>query len=105
MAKEHRRDTRGVIYFLLAHDVSRVKVGFTTHFENRFRDLQSASPVKLEVLRVVEGSYHDEQTVMAVFHKYRLHGEWFIAAPPLMQFINSLVQGEKFSIEQIALAK
>lgn len=105
MAKEHRRDTRGVIYFLLAHEVARVKVGFTTHFENRFRDLQSTSPVKLEVLRVVEGSYHDEQTVMAVFHKYRLHGEWFIAAPPLMQFINSLVQGEKFSIEQIALAK
>lgn len=95
----------GVIYFIYAPDAKAVKIGFTTHLKQRLHKLQSTSPCKLELLAQVQGTFRTEQTIHAVFHDYRLHGEWFRSDKVVLDFIARLPNGKLFSPSQIALAK
>ena len=96
-----REDTRGVIYFLEAEGVSVIKIGFTENMQNRVSKLQLTSPVKLTLLKTVKGTLGTEQTLLRVFQKHRLHGEWFDADENLREFIRLLPEGKDFSPEMI----
>lgn len=91
----------GVIYFLEAEGIKRIKIGFSTNFPNRLSDLQGASPVKLRVLKIVKGAQETERLLIRVFGVFRIHGEWFDAHHSLVQFIKELPESQLFSPEML----
>ena len=54
-----------------------VKIGYSDNVEVRLRELQTGSPVILDILWCFPGSYQLESYLHGVFHKSRKHGEWF----------------------------
>lgn len=69
--------THSLVYFLAAHSVCRVKIGFTADFPTRFKQLQSACPVKLTILGCVPGGCDEEGVFHDQFAPYRNDWEWF----------------------------
>lgn len=77
----------GLIYFLNAKESQRVKIGFAVNLERRVKELQTGCPEKLTVLRTIPGTRADERNLHKRFAAYRLTGEWFRNAAPLMNYI------------------
>lgn len=72
----------GYVYFIKAHGMNRVKIGFTRGpFSVRKDGIQTMSPVELErlgVLKVRGASPRKiEQELHEAFDAYRIWGEWF----------------------------
>lgn len=65
----------GKVYLIRCHE--RVKIGFTTHWERRFRVLRTACPYPVKVLAVFAGNRTFEQFLHVGFAPYRANGEWF----------------------------
>jgi hypothetical protein len=65
------------IYFIQAKDGGPVKIGWTIDPERRLKVLQSASPHKLVLRKVVRGSQRLEHFLHEHYAAYRLEGEWF----------------------------
>lgn len=88
-----RRDGTHTLYVLAGAD--RVKIGVAQDFAKRLRALQSASPVELEVVRLVRTNrpYRVEAALHAEFRGYRTHGEWF-AADPVRWHIEAMSDAE-----------
>jgi hypothetical protein len=70
-----RQDFSGKIYLIRCND--RIKIGFTTHWERRFRVLRTACPYPVTVIAVMPGNRTLEQFLHVGFGKLRRHGEWF----------------------------
>lgn len=60
-------------YFI--SDGEWIKIGRSRNVLNRLKDLQSVTPRKLVLLRVIEGDY--ERRFHTMYAKYRVQGEWF----------------------------
>jgi hypothetical protein len=80
---------KGYVYFVLARDCHRVKIGYSSdHPDGRLLACQTASPVTLERLGFLRGGYDLERRLHHKFRRFRAHGEWFYAFPDLMDFIH-----------------
>lgn len=77
-----------MIYFIKQSDY--VKIGFTNRFKTRLNQLQVSSPVKLEVLAIIEGDKTDEKIIHEKFKHISTNGEWFIYCDELKQYIDLL---------------
>lgn len=73
----------GSVYFVRFGD--RVKIGFSTDVRTRLVAIPHD-----EVLAVVPGTIRDEKRCHAAFADLRLTGEWFTAAPRLLDFAAAL---------------
>lgn len=79
---------KGFIYFLRRADgVGPVKIGCSKVPMTRHEQLQAWSPEPLEVVAAVPGRFRDEQRLHRQFDTFRLHGEWFEAAPPVLSAV------------------
>lgn len=78
-------EKRGVVYFVGAGDL--VKIGFSTNFPERLTALQIGSPVQLEVIATVAGTYSAEKSLHRQFAHLRAHGEWFRNEGKLAEWI------------------
>lgn len=79
---------KGYVYFVLAPEVGRVKIGYSEKPPyNRMIDLQVGSPVKLELIYSIPGGPLLEKGIHAKFDSYRLHGEWFEYTDSLKDYI------------------
>lgn len=103
--KAKPRAKEGWVYFVEAEGLARVKIGFSIQLDKRLADLQTASPCKLNLLRRVRATLHVEQALLALFHEFHIHGEWFSLHPTLASFIFSLPDGKPFRLSEIFLAK
>lgn len=66
------------IYFIQGVDGGPVKIGLATSPTDRLRQLQTASPVELRILRVIEGAVKkDESAIHRKFNHLHIRGEWF----------------------------
>jgi hypothetical protein len=65
-----------------------VKIGKSTYPKERFKSLQTASFLPLQILAIVDGDI--EQNLHRRFEKYRVKGEWFELSNELREFIASL---------------
>jgi len=63
--------------YLVAHLNQFVKIGFTKNINKRLSQLQVSSPVKLEVLHLIEGNVSLEKELHQKFKDFRTSGEWF----------------------------
>ena len=77
-----------MVYFIKQGDY--VKIGYTFRFKTRLFQLQVASPIKLEVLGIIEGDKNQEQLIHEKFKHISSNGEWFIYCDELKLFIDSL---------------
>ena len=76
-----RHDYDGYIYFVLADEVERVKIGYTQGVP-RFRVdyMRTGSPVELRLARVIYGDRGLERDLHRYFSTRRVHREWFEAS-------------------------
>ena len=72
------------IYFLLARSVGLIKIGRSIDVRRRIQDICTMSPVPLELIGVVYGTYQKETEYHQRWAGLRRHGEWFEATDELM---------------------
>lgn len=65
------------VYFVQARDGGAIKIGHTIDLEQRFRALQTGSPVDLVLLGSVEGDGKLEKELHYDLRADRVRGEWF----------------------------
>lgn len=65
-----------LLYFIRA-DNGLMKIGRTKNLPRRLRDLQAASPLRLNVILVLAGSSEIEAAWHRGYAEHRRHGEWF----------------------------
>lgn len=89
------RRLNGSIYFI-GGETGCIKIGWTGQSaEQRRKDLQCGSPIKLFVLAVARGGMSVEQEYHRRFKDSRSHGEWFERTPELMAEIIRLNEAKE----------
>lgn len=83
-----------MIYFLLAEELKRIKIGYTDKPDvyRRIKGLQNFSPSTLKLLGTSEGSADEELALQNRFKNLRVYGEWFDFKDELKQFVDEQVQ-------------
>ncbi len=69
-----------MIYILEAVGAEAVKIGYASSYSHVFqrrKALQIGSPLKLRIVRILDGEPADEQTLHEHFADLRCRGEWF----------------------------
>ena len=72
--------------YLISHEYQFVKIGFTSNINKRLSQLQVSSPVKLEVLHLIEGNVSLEKELHVLFKDLRTSGEWFKFDPSILEY-------------------
>jgi|SRR5580765_4237288 hypothetical protein len=81
----------GPVVYVFGFD-QYVKIGFSTDFRNRRRQLQDGLPRALDTYLIIPGgSFDAERELHKRFAKYRLRGEWFLFAGELADWIEAQV--------------
>jgi hypothetical protein len=83
-------DNNAVIYFILAEEISRIKIGFSLRVRDRFRELELQNAATLKLAAVVSGTQRAEALLHARFAEFRLHGEWFRYEGALKEYVEAL---------------
>jgi hypothetical protein len=76
------------VYFIRAGGM--VKIGTSIDVAKRVAGLRTMSPAPLELLAVAKGGPDEEREVHRHFAHLRQHGEWFRAAPELLDYISQI---------------
>ncbi len=86
-------DQPQVVYFLQQGDGGPIKIGIAegTRLDRRLKQLQTASPLPLRLLGIIEGGSDLERRLHEKFAGCRLEGEWFSAAPDLLRFVRTSI--------------
>lgn len=77
------------VYFVLAPEVERIKIGRTKDVRLRLASLRSHSPMELELLGRMPGGATVEEYLHCTFASKRVRGEWFDAAPSIRRVAES----------------
>lgn len=84
---------KGFIYFMRRADgVGPVKIGCSKWPAERLAMFASWSPEPLEIVTTAQGTFRDESRIHRQFAEYRLHSEWFEAAPPVLAMVASVAR-------------
>lgn len=81
------------IYFVQCTRTARIKIGRTDDIVSRAMGLQGSSPVELRLVGLLVGPALLEPSLHAHFADHRLHGEWFDAAQPVVEFVGQVKDG------------
>lgn len=71
----------GFVYVIHATGTSRIKIGFSASPKDRLAQLQTGSPVPLQLLASWPGSVERERRVHRYLSQFRQSGEWFEVPP------------------------
>lgn len=93
------------VYFILASEVNRVKIGFSDNIRGRLSGIQSGSPCKLYLIGVAEGSKLLEQVLHEKFEPFRFHGEWFKYSDSIQDFLMQYVEMNMLTREDALFLK
>jgi hypothetical protein len=74
------------VYLIQGENGGPIKIGLARSPERRLRAFQAGCPVRLRLLRVIEGDIVDELWLQKRFASQRLHGEWFAESTDLHEF-------------------
>lgn len=72
-----------MIYFIRIQDGGPIKIGVTEDPRSRLAALQGSHAQKLELWRLFEGGYLEEQALHKRFKSSRIEREWFICHPDM----------------------
>lgn len=99
---EEVEDRPSVVYFLRAG--GRIKVGRTSDLKGRMATLQTGSAYRISLMLSFSGGAVEEQILHRALKPWRLHGEWFRAAVPVMKLAKALRLAAAGSIVPAQLA-
>lgn len=85
-APKPKRGKACLVYFL--RDGAMVKIGSSTTVRKRIESLNGAHHRKLELLATIPGGRKRELALHKKFKRYRVRGEWFHFAAPIIAYIN-----------------
>jgi hypothetical protein len=85
----HNTNLYRYVYFIQGETTKRIKIGIAWNPKQRIIELQAGSPDRLSLLLTLRtvNSADDERHLHHQFKDFRLHGEWFEAAPEILQFV------------------
>jgi len=66
-----------MIYFIRAEETPYIKIGYTEDLYRRMIKMQADCPVKLLVLKTIEGDKNYEKDIHKKFAAFHYRGEWF----------------------------
>lgn len=72
--------------YLISHENQFLKIGYTKNINKRLNQLQTSSPVKLEVLHLIDGNINLEKELHVLFKDLRVNGEWFNFDTSILQY-------------------
>lgn len=81
-----KKMTSGFVYFLKCGD--KIKIGKAWDVRKRMTGIQTSSPDIVECLGVTTGGIREERRLHKKFSHLRHHGEWFVDATEIREFIN-----------------
>ncbi len=91
-----------MIYFIQQGKTGAIKIGYTKNsITKRIVALQSASPHKLNLLCILEGTEKQERALHNLFSPYKLQGEWFESHPTIMMFLFNLIFDKTISFKRL----
>lgn len=79
------RKTR--LYVVGSYHSGPVKIGITDDIDQRIKQLQTGHPYQLRTLMLIPGDGKSEWSAHMQFSKFRLSGEWFQPAIPIMSWV------------------
>lgn len=88
---EPYRPINSYIYFVLAPEVNRIKIGFSVKPNERYKALKTSSPVKLILLGFINGTQQEEKMLHEKFSKYRFNLEWFEYSDKIQKYVENNV--------------
>lgn len=83
------RRVEQLVYFIQSA-TGDIKIGMAVDVKARLKGLQTAHPVKLELLASTGGGREQEKAYHTQFADHRLHGEWFAPHPDILAEIERL---------------
>ena len=81
------------VYFIAVGD-DAIKIGVARHVEARLASLQIGNHQELRLLGSIPGDEIVEKNIQCEFWPHHIRGEWFKAAPALLQFIDDATRSE-----------
>jgi len=82
-----RKHRKNYVYFIQSEINGYIKIGKSYNPKGRLISLQGSSPVKLKLLKTIDGGIYLEYILHTYFGKYRHHGEWFKPNSKLNRFV------------------
>jgi hypothetical protein len=82
-------DSFEAVYFVRAHRMPLVKIGWSSGVRKRIDELQTCCPFPLELVAQVPGSIQLEQSLHRRFSSSRMRAEWFYLTDPVVKFIRA----------------
>jgi len=77
-----------------------IKLSVSSAVLKRYRALQSASPVPLDVFGVMRCPFAYEARIHAALAEHRAHGDWFRRTPDTMQVVRILAGSELRALDE-----
>ena len=87
---EYRDRYPGFVYFIQGQCGGPIKIGYSCDVKARLKSIQTGHPDVLTVLGIFAGSPKDEHDLHEEFNSYRVRGEWFQPAEPILEKIKSI---------------
>lgn len=93
-----------IVYFIkpVGQD-GPIKIGLSNDPARRIAEFATWSPLRLELLGSVPGSWADEQFMHECLADHLSHGEWFHASPEVLSAVNSVIATGGFDAVRQAL--
>jgi hypothetical protein len=82
-------EERRAVYVIKATGRELVKIGFAKHLRDRLATLQTSSPDELQMIAAIPGGLKLEMMLHAAFAEYRVRGEWFRYAAPIVRLVEA----------------
>jgi T5orf172 domain len=92
-----RAPQRGYVYFLRRAD--SIKIGWSANPFARGAQLQTGSSERPESIVALRATQHQENLLHRRFGKHRHNGEWFKAAPEIIEFVARSVKLGRLAFE------
>ena len=74
---------------------TRIEIGYAGNPSKRIASIQTSSPLKLEVVLIIDGTYSTEQRLHKMYKEYRQIGEWSDFAEPIQRFIENNLDSDR----------
>ena len=75
--------------YLISHEDKYLKIGHTNDINNRFSQLQVATPIKLKMIHLIKGDVNLEKELHNRFKELRVSGEWFVYDDEILNYFSS----------------
>jgi hypothetical protein len=86
-----------IVYFIKPVGLmGPIKIGLSASPARRLANCESWSPLRLELIGAVPGTWDDEQFLHECLVEFHSHGEWFHAAPAVIAAVEAVISTRNF---------